>query len=273
MFRWTLPVVLLFACVPKPEPEPEDPDDPVDTTVVDSADPVDSIDTPDTVVAPSGLTGVVVDASGAPMPRVGVLACTAATCFTADADASGRFVFELDVPATIGLKTHEEPGQAAALVSVVLTDSPDLDVGELYVPDLPAGTAWTLRNPEPATYDAGDGLQLTVRTADLTPAFGTRLDTLAAARLPDDRVAAWPAIASERLLAVFALHPFAADSATPVGVQLALDLPDGAEVRFRSVSEIDGTLSEPALGVAQGGVIHTLDGQGLSHLSYLVISR
>lgn len=270
MFRWTLPVVLLFACVPKPEPEPEDSDEPVDTTVVDSADPVD---TPDTVVAPSGLTGVVVDASGAPIPRAGVLACTTATCFTADADASGRFVFELDVPATIGLKTHEEPGQAAALVPVVLTDSPDLDVGELYVPDLPAGVAWTLRNPEPATYDAGDDLQLTVRTADLTPAFGTRLDTLAAARLPEERVAVWPEIEGERLLAVFALHPFAADSASPVGVRFALDLPDGAEVRFRSVSEIDGTLSEPALGTAEGGVVHTLDGQGLTHLSYLVISR
>jgi hypothetical protein len=44
-------------------------------------------------------------------------------------------------------------------------------------------------------------------------------------------------------------------------------------VRFRTISEIDGHLSEPVPGQADGSAVETDPSAGISELTWLVISR
>jgi hypothetical protein len=62
-------------------------------------------------------------------------------------------------------------------------------------------------------------------------------------------------------------------SSSPIAVRAPSDLPAGTAVRFRSISEIDGHLSEPALGLANGTAVETEPGAGITELTWLVISR
>lgn len=82
-----------------------------------------------------------------------------------------------------------------------------------------------------------------------------------------------PGMAGERLIAVYAIHPFAAVSTSPIPVRAPTTLPDGTPVMFRSISEIDGRLSSPVHGVALNGQVSTDQDEGLTELTWLVISH
>lgn len=223
-----------------------------------------------------GLAGLLVDASEQPLASVAVLACMTTTCLYGSSEADGRFVFEIEPPASVALKTHEElskmPRWGAALKPVRIVDGARVDAGALYVPELPEGTPLGPEDTDPQALTAGDGLELTLRRADLTPALGEFLFDIAARRIPVEYIPAYADL-DEEVIAVYALHPFAAQSASPIAIRAPCDLPDGTPVSFRTVSEIDGSLSVPAPGHANGSVVATDPGTGITRLTYLVISR
>lgn len=235
---------------------------------------------PDAEPAPRtpGLAGVLADEAGQPLGNTQVLACMATVCLFGQSEADGRFVFEIEPPAAIALKTQENlsrrPRRAAALYPVRLDDdTPFVDVGTLHVPDLPDGTRFEAASMDPQTLAAGDGLELTLRRADLTPRLGDILIDLAARRIPAAQVLPFPALGNEEIVAVYALHPFGARSASPISVRAPSSLPAGTPVFFRTIDEIDGHLSEPVPGHADGTVVATDPSVGITELSWLVISR
>lgn len=224
-----------------------------------------------------GLAGVMMDEAGQPLGNRMILACMATVCLFGDTDADGRFAFPIEPPAEVALKTPEDlsttPRRAAALCPVRIDDAALVEVGSLYVPDLPEGVPIGPASMDPQTLLAGDGLTLTLRRADLTPRLGDTLVDVAARQVPLSQVCSVLDLGDEELLAVYALHPFAATSASPIGVRAPSDLPAGTAVRFRSINEIDGHLSEPVPGLADGTAVETEPGAGISELSWLVISR
>lgn len=270
-------VAAASACRPGAGDDPVDPvdsDEPVDSASPDT-DPVAPPDDTDAVI--EGLSGRLVGPDGAAVPGEDVLACTSTFCLYGETDAAGRFQFTFDEPARVALKTHAvldaTPRRAAALRPCVLVDVAPQGVGDVYVPALPVGapigSAWA----EPQTLAAGDGVELTLQRSSLRPAFGDSLVDVAAARLPDDRVPPLPDLAGEEVLAVFALHPFAAVSMTPVGVRLPADLSPDGPVKLRTISELDGQLSAPIAATDDGAGLVTAAGEGIDRLTYLVVSR
>lgn len=229
------------------------------------------------VTSGSGLSGVLVDPQGQPLPLTDVLGCMATTCLYGESGADGRFHFDIEPPAEVALKTHADlartPRHAAALVPVRITSTSLVDVGTLFTPDLPAGAMLGPTSADPQTLDAGDGLELTLRRADLTPAIGDVLFDVAARKLPAERVPAYPELAEKTVVAVYALHPFAAKSSSPIGVRLPTTLGDGTAAEIRTVSELDGVMSEPIAVTVSGGFIATTGGQGIARLTYLVVAQ
>lgn len=224
-----------------------------------------------------GIIGTLKNASGQTLESEMVLACMATTCLFGDTGVDGRFSFAIDPPASVALKTPEDlsvvPRRGAALCPIRIEDGSLVDVGTLYVPNLPEGVFIGPASMDPQTLMLGDGLELTLRRADLTPRVGDVLVDAAARLVPPAQVCPLLALEGEEILAVYALHPFAATSASPIAVSAASDLPAGTPVKFRTISEIDGHLSEPALGQADGSVVETEPGAGITELSWLVISR
>lgn len=223
-----------------------------------------------------GLAGVLVSAAGAPVSGRDVLACMATTCLFGKSGPDGRFSFAITPPADVALKTHPDlaatPRLAAALVPIRVTGAAPVEAGELYTPELPAGAPIGPATSDPQTLAAGDGLELTLRRADLTPPLGSFLSDVAARRLPAGRIPAYPELVGRTVIAVYALHPFAAQSASPIGVRAPAALADGTAVDFYAVSEIHGLLSPPAAGHASGGFVSTDPGVGLTALTYVVIA-
>lgn len=238
----------------------------------DAADP----DAGDDPTGP-GLAGLLADEAGQPMAEVMVLACMATSCLFGESGADGRFAFAIEPPAAVALKTLEEldaePRRGAALQPVRVDGDERVEVGTLHVPSLPAGVPFGPVADDPQTLAAGDGLVLTLRRAELTPRIGDTLVDLAARALSPDTRPALAELAGEELVAIYALHPFAATSSSPIGVRAPSTLPPGTAVQFRTISEIDGSLSEPVPGVADGSTVSTSDGAGIHELTYLVISR
>lgn len=249
----------------------------VDSGVVDGR-PVDAGDI-DAGMEPAGpgLAGTLTDEAGAPIAYEMVLACMATTCLFGESGADGRFLFPIEPTAEVALKTTGDPSatprRAAALCPVRIVDDALVTVGNLHVPSLPAGVAIGPAGADPQTLLAGDGLTLTLRRADLTPRIGDTLVDIAARQVPPAQVCPQLDLGDEEIVAVYALHPFAAVSSSPIGVQAPSDLPAGTVVRFRSISEIDGHLSEPAPGRATGTAVETDPGAGITELTWLVISR
>ncbi|MEQ1503607.1 MAG: hypothetical protein ABMB14_15320 [Myxococcota bacterium] len=223
-----------------------------------------------------GVTGVVVGADGGALGGTQVLACSETWCVAAPAEDDGWFWVALpDEQEPLAIKVAEDlstdPRRGAAIEPMVLGPDP-VDIGDLYVPDLPAGAPWGPVEDDPQRFDAGDGLELTIRRADLTVAVFTTFDDVAAARIPDAYVPEYPELSGDAVVAVYAVHPFDALSSSPIEVRAPTTLPDGAAVEFRSISIFGGHLSEPALGHASGGFVTTDPGEGLFELTYVVIS-
>lgn len=224
-----------------------------------------------------GLAGTLVDEAGQPLPENMVLACMATTCLFGDSDGDGHFFFEIEPNAEVALKTLENlnvsPRLAAALQPVRITNTDLVDVGVLHVPHLPAGVPFKPAAEDPQTLAAGDGLELTLRRADMKPRLGDSLVDVAARAIPMERFPPLPELGGEQIVAIYAIHPFAATSTSAIGIKAPSTLAAGTVVKFRAISEIDGRLSEPALGTADGSFVTTDAGAGIHELTWLVISR
>jgi hypothetical protein len=224
-----------------------------------------------------GLRGTLVADDGAAIADHPVLACMATACLLGQSGSEGQFWFSIESPADVALKTLEDldskPRRGALLMPVHITGSRLVDVGDVGVPTLPDGVPFAPKSAGPTVYEAGDGLILTLVRGDLTPRLGDFLRDVAARRIPLTEIRPMAGLEGERIDAVYALHPFAAVSASPIAVEAEADLPSGTAVNFRSISEIDGRLSEPVPGRADGAFVRTDPGTGLSELTWLVISH
>lgn len=224
-----------------------------------------------------GLAGALMDESEQPLAGEQILACMATTCLFGETAADGSFFFPIEPPAEVALKTAGDlsttPRRGAALCPVRITGDSLIDVGPLHVPSLPEGVPIGPASMDPQTLMVGDGLELTLRRADLTPRIGDVLVDAAAREVPASQVCPLITLDGEEIVAVYALHPFAATSASPIPVRAPSDLPAGTTVRFRTISEIDGHLSEPVPGQADGTSITTEPSTGITELTWLVISR
>ncbi|HET6479325.1 MAG TPA: hypothetical protein VFG35_04670, partial [Actinoplanes sp.] len=185
-----------------------------------------------------GLAGTLADEAGVPIGFEMVLACMATTCLFGESEADGRFAFAIEPPAEVALKTPPDlsttPRRAAALCPVRIVDDALIKVGTLYVPSLPQGVPIGSASADPQTLMAGDGLELTLRRADLTPRIGDVLVDVAARLVPLAQVCPQLDLGGEEIVAVYALHPFAAVSASPIAVRAPSDLPSGTAVKFRT---------------------------------------
>jgi hypothetical protein len=96
---------------------------------------------------------------------------------------------------------------------------------------------------------------------------------VAARRLPEAAIPDYPGERTGRIIAVYALHPFAATSTEPIGVRIPAEVPDGTAVRLMVVDEIDGTFAESVDAVVRNGEIVTPEGTGITRLTHLVVVR
>ncbi|WP_433934095.1 hypothetical protein AB3662_06380 [Sorangium cellulosum] len=225
-----------------------------------------------------GVTGVLGDEAGQPIGGAPVLLCNTRVCYSDNTAADGRFTFPCDaeVPVDFVVKSVEDAGTAprrgVTMFPLRFLDAVTVDVGSLFVPDLPAGALLGPNSGDPQVLKVGDGL-LTVNRADLAPPPGASLHDIAARRIPPERVPPLPDLGGEEIVAVYALYPFATTSGSPIAVQVPSDLAPGTPVRFRTLSEYDGALSAPAAGEADGAVVRTAPRSGIDELTWLVISR
>jgi len=224
-----------------------------------------------------GLTGVLLDQDRRPLPYVSVMACRTDVCFYGSSGADGRFTFLLDRPGDLLIKTAGDltasPRRASPMVPVRVTGDDFVDVGAVYTPSLPPGAAIEAGASGPLSLDAGDGLTLGFDPSALDLPPGVLLTDLAARRLPESMIPPYPALGSEDVVAVYALHPFAAKSGTPVAVRVDSRLPAGTPVAFRTIDETDGTFSDPVSGTATGESVVTDPGRGITSLTHLVVTR
>jgi hypothetical protein len=222
------------------------------------------------------LSGILRTEEGHTLAHTEVLACSSTVCFFAESGSNGRFRFDLPAsPASYVIKTVEEvsmsPRRAAALVPIRLSGRAALDVGPVYVPSLPELTA-VLPGQDPQTLRPGDGLELTLSRMDLQVAPGKVLLGVAARRIPLDQAPAYRLPAHETVVAVFAVYPLGATSRSPIPVRAPSTLAKGTPVRFRSVDDIDGTLSAPVPGRATGTHVVTDGSAGITRLTHVVIT-
>jgi hypothetical protein len=224
-----------------------------------------------------GVTGVLRDEGNRPMPQARVLACMQKVCLVGQTAADGRFTFQIDSPVDVVIKTEEQadatPRRGAAVLPVRLRESRLMDVGAVVVPTLPAGQPFGPGVQDPQTVDAGDGLTLTLSRSALKPAAGQAILNVAARRLRPAAIRRYPPLPDERIVAVYALHPFAAVSTAAVSLRATSTLPAGTPVKFRTIDEIDGSFSAAVPGRATGTHVATDPGTGIGRLTYLVISR
>ena len=225
----------------------------------------------------SGVSGVLQDEAGRPIAGARVLACMSTVCFSDNTGPTGGFSFQIDAPNDVVIKTEEslttEWRRAAAMAPVRLSEARMVDVGAVHMPTLPEGRPIGPARSDPQTVAAGDGLELTVHRSALTPPLGEVVVEAAARRLPEAFLPRYAALVDEEVIAVYALHPFTATSKVPVGVRAPSNLPEGTRVQFRTISEIDGSLSEPVPGRASGTSVATDPSTGITRLTYLVITR
>ncbi len=224
------------------------------------------------------VTGVLYDEAGRPIAHADIQACTASVCFPSETGADGQFHFDLEIqtPVQVLLKTPERltmtPRRATTMWPVQVKGPVRLDVGAVVVPNLPAGVPLPNGSGR-QTVSVGDGLELSLVAADLKAAPGRVVMNLAARRLSAARLPAYRLPAGERLVAVYALHPFGAISDSPVGVRVPSTLAAGTPVKFWTIGELDGVLLAPVPGQATGRHVATDPDTGIAVLTYLLISR
>ena len=216
------------------------------------------------------------DEAGRPLAYAEVQACTSTVCFFGESGSDGNFRFELPSRAArYVVKTVEDssmtPRRAAALAPTRVSGLTPIDLGPVYVPTLPQGAALPVGAGRQVV-QPGDGLELTLSRQDLAAPPGKALARLAARRIPLDRVPRYLLPDNESVVAVFALHPLGVTSTSPIAVRARATLPSGTPVYFRTIDDIDGTLSDPVPGYVAGTHVATDASTGITRLTHLVIT-
>ena len=227
-----------------------------------------------------GVCGMLLDPTGTPLGHYDLLCCMTETCFKGETAADGSFYFEVEPPHTVAVKTHPElfetPRWGAALVpGDINSDTTPIDVGNVYIPDLPTGVEFGDDQDAAETLSVGDGLELTLREADLDPDLGVFLNDVAARKIPAQYIPAYPGLFADDVEAVYAIHPFGTAlyaGADPIAVKAPSALPAGTLVHFWAVSHFTGQLVGPIVGHADGQFVTTDVGVGIDLLTHLVIS-
>ena len=262
--------------------------DPATDTDTD-ADP-DTSDTDDTDTDPTGtdtdtdlpiepgepgVTGILLGPDGVALSGHDVLICFPGQCVFAVSGQDGSFGLALEPGTPVAVKTHEDinadPIWGAALEPAIVGDG-TLDLGNVHIPDMPEPVELGPESADPQTLAVGDGLTMTFNRADLDAEIGVFLYDVAARRIPAEHVPPYPHLHGEAVEAVYAIHPFATESSSPVAFELPSALPAGTLVHLRSIGILDGTFSAPAIGHADGTKVTTDPGEGLDFLTYVVVS-
>ena len=225
--------------------------------------------------ASPGIRGVLRDEKGAALADTEVLACQTTICQFGVTDGRGAFVFPIDAPAKVAIKTREDlaavPPRGSALYPVQLGPATSVDLHDVHVPTLPHVVPLA-EDDGAQTIAAGDGLELTLRRRDLVSS-GHALTGVGARAIGSDRMPDLLGLGAEEVVACYALHPFGVTSTSPIAVSARTTIPPGVAVKLRTISDIDGTLSEPVPGTSDGRFITTPPGTGIASLTWLVITR
>lgn len=267
--RLSLVALILGACGPAEAP----PVTPVDLSTLHSDAAV-----LDFTSGSSAVRGMVRDEHEAPVGGVPVLACSVKTCLYGKSEMDGSFLVPvLPEPADVVVKVSEDatafPARAEGLVPVHVPGDATVDVGTVWVPDYPPGVLLQPAAADPQTIEAGDGLTLTLRRGNLVPPLGGSDRKVGARKIAPAHTPRWSGVDPGSIVAVYALAPFAATSKSKIAVRAAVALPAGTAVSFRTVSELDGSLSAPVPGMADGASVSTALGDGIVALTWLVITR
>ncbi len=263
--------------------ETEDPTDDggTDTDLPEDTDTDEDTDVPGAVCGREGpgICGVLLDPTGAPLGTFDLLCCMSTTCYKGETEADGSFFFEVEPVTNVAIKTHEElfenPRWAASLVPGDIATPTPVDVGWVYIPDLPAGVELGDESEDPQTLAVGDGLELTLNFADLDPDLGVFLNDIAARKIPAEYIPEYPDLFADDVEAVYAIHPFATglvEGGSPIAVKAPSTLPAGTLVHFWAVSHLTGVLIGPTVGHADGQFVTTDVGLGIHLLTHLLIS-
>jgi hypothetical protein len=224
-----------------------------------------------------GIRGTVVDEGGTTLAGFTVLLCAPTVCQYATSSPTGRFVFpEFLRDGKFLMKTVEDlavvPARGSAILPVRPAGADSVDVGELFVPSMPTAAVLGAAANDPQTLKVGDGLELTLRRADLQPPLGSTDDAIAARALPQQRLAVLTKLGI-RPVAAFALSPHGMESSTKIGVRLPTQLPAGTQAALHTVNDLDGVLSAPITVVSDGSVLATAPGDGITELTWLIVSN
>ena len=145
-------------------------------------------------------------------------------CCYGESGADGSFHFEIEPPARSRSRHRKicrsSRGARRAVPGGDLRPGADRTSGRSTVPLLPDGVLFGPAGEDPQTLAAGDGLELTLRRADLSPRIGDTLVDAAARLMPPSQVCSLLTVPGEEIIAVYALHPFAAVSSSPIGVRV-----------------------------------------------------
>jgi hypothetical protein len=224
------------------------------------------------------IVGTVRTDAGRAIHDIMVQGCTTTVCLVTRTDAAGRFsISGLTPPVRVAVKTPQDdtvsPWRAEAIAPLNLVTSGMVDIGTLYVPTLPKPV--TLQTDKDLqTIALPDGLSLTLHRSDLKiPALAAHADKLSARLIPLKQAPRFDELGSEKIIALYALYPFASKSTSSIAVRAKTSLPAGTKVQMRTINELDGTLSEPHTGTSDGRFIKSDEGAGISSLTWLIISR
>ena len=228
-----------------------------------------------------GVKGVLFDEAGKPQPMVQILACNPSVCMYGTTGGDGSFQVDKLQLGGLAVKTQEDltmmPARGEAIQPVLLTmQNVTVDIGKLYIPTLgPGGLLMGAEDMSmPQVIDAGDGVTLTVRRTDLDLPFGTPKKPALAARLVPPERRPTLDVGGEKIVGTWALSPFETKSSSKVAVKVKLALAANTEVHFRTISELNGALSDPAIGhEAMDGLSAATDAnQGIDNLTWLIVT-
>ena len=223
--------------------------------------------------------GVLLDDDGTPRESTVMSVCSQAGCSYGKSAVDGSFVVQRVALGVFTVHSIDDWTTIPHRGTVARTllgshDGEVLEAGEMRTPLMPLGVPLPADPAVPGTILPGDGLALTLRAADLDLPLTAVDQSIAARRIPDQRIPPFD-FPGEEVLAVYCVLPWWTTSKSPIGVSATVAAPAGSAVHFRSISGVTGLPSAPAVGVASGDglSVATSDGQGLGELTWIVISR
>jgi len=223
--------------------------------------------------------GALLDDDGTPLVSTVMSVCSQAGCSYGKSGVDGSFVVPRVALGVFTVHSIDDWTISPHRGTVARTllgshDGEVLEAGEMRTPIMPLGVPLPADAAARGTIEPGDGLALTLRPGDLDLPLTAMDETIAARRIPDQRIPPFD-FPGEQVLAVYCVLPWWTTSKSPIGVSAPVAAPAGSVIHFRSLSGVTGLPSAPALGVASGDglSVATSDGQGLGELTWIVISR